>query len=137
MKFKNLILLAIIFVFAKSSSAQNNQRERIESIKIGFITKKLDLTPAESQNFWPVYNQYQDELKSLLSERKALKNSNSLQAVDNNLEIEESIVLVRKKYRKEFSKVLNADKINQLYLAEREFKEELIRQLKNRRNNDR
>ena len=29
------------------------QRERLESFRIQFITKKLDLTPAEAEKFWP------------------------------------------------------------------------------------
>ncbi len=129
-----MIWIALLFCLgSKVTMAQNPNRERIESIKIGFITKKLNLSPEESQNFWPVYNQYQNELKDLLKERKSLRNSSNLNAIDDDLDIEENIVLLRKKYRKEFSRVLPPEKINQLYLAEREFKEELIKQLKNRR----
>src|SRR5687767_904503 len=41
------------------------KREQIESMKIAFLTNKLSLTPEEAQQFWPVYNQYQDELHKL------------------------------------------------------------------------
>ena len=49
---------------------QNDKRENIEAMKIGFITKKLDLTPEEAQKFWPVYNQYNDKMKDLRKKRK-------------------------------------------------------------------
>jgi hypothetical protein len=38
------------------------RREQIESMKIAFLTKRLDLTPEEAKKFWPVYNQYSEEL---------------------------------------------------------------------------
>ena len=33
--------------------------EKIKAEKISFFTSKLDLTPAEAQAFWPVYNEYE------------------------------------------------------------------------------
>lgn len=136
---KKLILIVISFflcLLADDLLAQNNKRERIEAIKIAYITKKLDLSPQESQNFWPVYNQYQKEIGDLIMQRRAAhKNPNpdAMEAIDDELDIESEIVTVRKKYRIQFTKVLSTDKISQFYQAERDFREELIKQLKNRR----
>ena len=33
-------------------------RERVEAQRIAFITQKLELSPEESEKFWPVYNAY-------------------------------------------------------------------------------
>ena len=56
---------------AKDNKAerQNERKENIEAMKIGFLTKKLDLTPEEAQKFWPVYNQYSDKMKELRKRR--------------------------------------------------------------------
>jgi hypothetical protein len=131
---KSLLLLVTIFfcLWANITLAQNNHREKIESLKIAFITKKLDLSPETSQMFWPVYNQYQKELGDLIVERKEARKSHNSNAIDEDLDIEGKIVEVRKKYRKEFSKVISPVKVNQFYQAEREFRDELIKQLKNR-----
>ena len=52
-------------------SQGGNKRERIEALRVAFITQKLNLTPDESQKFWPVYNEYQDKLKSSRKEFKS------------------------------------------------------------------
>jgi hypothetical protein len=132
-----LILVTVLFcLWADNSLAQMKKRERIEAIKIAFITKRIDLQPEESQNFWPLYNQYQKEIGDLIMQRRAARNdpdADAIDALDEDLDIEGKIVAVRKKYRKEFAKVLSPEKINQFYQAERDFREELIKQLKNRR----
>jgi hypothetical protein len=47
-------------------------REDIESMKIAYLTKKLDLTPDEAKKFWPVFNQFSEELKNVRSNRKKI-----------------------------------------------------------------
>ena len=46
------------------------KQEKIEAMKVGFITQKLDLSSEEAQKFWPVYNKYQDELKGIRESRR-------------------------------------------------------------------
>ena len=59
-------LVAFFFVFAQTSVAQEGQgNEKIEQLKIAFITKHLKLTTEEAQKFWPVYNQYEAEKKQV------------------------------------------------------------------------
>ena len=37
--------------------------KKLQALKIAFITQKLQLTSAEAEKFWPVYNQYDNEIK--------------------------------------------------------------------------
>src|SRR5258706_14381373 len=53
-----------VFLFAQEP------KEKIESLKIGFLTERLKLTPDEAKVFWPVYNQFQDELEKVRKERR-------------------------------------------------------------------
>ena len=39
--------------------------EKVEAQKIAFITNALNLTPEESQKFWPLYNEYSAKEKEL------------------------------------------------------------------------
>nr|MBC7614399.1 hypothetical protein [Pseudopedobacter sp.] len=137
------ILIFLITVFSKDSIAQGGgamspkRAKQIEAIKIGFITRRLNLTPEESQNFWPVYNQYQDELNQLLQQKKQNRIANTDnpdKLVDDDFNFDSKILEVRKKYRREFSKSLSPEQIKSLYAAEREFREELIKQLRQRSN---
>ena len=49
------------------------KREEIESMKVAFLTKKLELTPEEAQKFWPVYNQFQGELDKIRDEQRKVR----------------------------------------------------------------
>lgn len=109
--------------------------KQIESIKIGFFTKKLNLTADESQKFWPVYNQYQHELYKILKQKKEARVQNAAnpnQSIDDDFDFDTRILNHKKKYRLEFGKILPPEKVQTFYTAEKDFKEELIKQLKNR-----
>ena len=112
------------------------RRNNIEAVKAAFITQKLELTPEESQRFWPVYNNYQQELKKLIliknSQRRALKENAEAEPVDE-LEFDSEILELRKRYRGEFAKVLPRQKAALVYPTEREFRQQLIEQLQKRK----
>jgi hypothetical protein len=56
-------LLSLLLLFCLPAMAQKDKiRERIKAQRIAFITQRLALTPDEAQKFWPVYNQFSDEL---------------------------------------------------------------------------
>lgn len=133
-----LSFLMFISTFNLSAQGQNKSKQ-IEAIKIAYLTRRLELTPEESQKFWPVYNQYQDELGALNRQKKQTRTENAdnpNQLVDDDLKFETKTLELKKKYRQEFGKVLSAEKVKKLYMAERDFREELIRQLRNRRENN-
>ncbi len=134
------IVVAIFFSFSTYAQGSNpNKLKQIENIKIGYLTRRLDLSPEESQKFWPVYNQYQHDMQDINRQRKASRAQNSDNAnklVDDDFEYEEKILDLKKKYRYEFKKILSPEKVKSLYVAERDFREELIKQLKNRRENN-
>jgi hypothetical protein len=95
------------------------------------------LSSREAEKFWPVYNQYQNELKALMQQRKSdLQKQNQLSAtdkIDMQLDMESKILELKKRSTREFSKVLPPEKIVKLFQAERDFKNELIRELRERK----
>src|SRR5580693_4639131 len=97
-----LILYGIIFTLCISVSAQNG--ERIQALKIAYLTKQLNLTPEEAERFWPVYNQYTEIVRKIRID--ALGNK------EDEIVTEDKILGVRKKYSVEFGKVLPPDKVN-------------------------
>jgi|SRR6476661_4121222 len=116
--------------------AQQGKREHIEAVKVAFITQKLNLTSDEASKFWPVYREYQKELEGLLRQkREAAKaqKENPDKVLDNQFNFDERIIELRKKYRKEFGEVVSSQKVMQFFQAEREFREQLIRELKERK----
>jgi len=43
--------------------ARKEQWEKIESFRIAYFTEKLDLSPAEAETFWPLYNEYRKTME--------------------------------------------------------------------------
>ena len=124
---KNILLILSISLISFCAQAQEDnatKKEKIQALKIAFITQKLELTSDEAQRFWPVYNRYEADIKQTMIENKGGD------VIDN----EEKILNIRKKYRSEFSRILGQPKMNKLFATEREFRGVLMRQLKERRN---
>lgn len=120
-------LLFIIFTLPSYAQEGGNAGDgsRIEALKIAYITKKLNLSPEEAQRFWPVYNNYAKEIKQTRSDQRRDQGS--------ELETEEKILTIRKKYNTEFSKVLSPDKVNTFFRAEKEFGNYVQKELMERR----
>ena len=109
-------------VLAQEGDAPHNGG-KLKAYQIAFLTKKLNLTPEEAQRFWPVFNKYEDEIRTTRQQNK--------QATE--VELEEKVVNIRKKYFEEFSKVLNRERADRVFKADKEFKDGVRRELMERR----
>jgi hypothetical protein len=130
------IIMCLIINTGLMAQDRRGHYERIEAIKVAFITKKLDLTTEEAQKFWPVYNNYQKELMELMRKRREDRQKTDIAPNDKinaDLTYESRILDLKKKYKKLYLKAIPADKVLLLYQAEREFREHLIKQLNHRR----
>jgi len=116
--------------FAQEGDQQGDQKDgtKLEALKIAYLTKKLDLTTEEAQRFWPVYNKYIEEIRGVKREQKQ-KNLSELDAEDKMLNI-------RKKYNSEFSRALTPEKANNFFRSEKEFGNFIQRELQQRRLNN-
>ena len=103
----------------KAQEGDDTRAEKIQALKIAFITNKLQLSPDEAEKFWPVYNQYDNEIRRLPKGGDVLPT-------------EEKFLNIRKKYQPSFEKVIGPQKLNKLFNAERDFRDILIRRLQNR-----
>jgi len=130
-------------ILAQHGEKAQERKENIESMKIAFITQKLDLTPAEAQQFWPVYNQYSDKQDEYRKKRKEahreakqdvdlLSDKEVEQAVDNEIIFRQKDLDLQKEYHAKFKAVLPIKKVAKLYAAEDQFKIVLLDKLKDR-----
>ena len=144
-KFLVISLTLIIFASAHSGSAQNSTsakndtakpsvtadnsqqgpddfmtllRKDVRSQKKQIIAENMELSDAEAQKFWPVYDRYATELSGLYDKELALLNdyadnynSMSDEQAENYIrkraEVEESMMQLRLKYVPQFRKVLS------------------------------
>ncbi len=118
---------------------QNGMKERVEAQRIGFITQHVNLTPEESQQFWPIYNEYTDKMQQIRNSNKGEKSFDDMSDADTEKMImsqfdrESRVMDLRKEYYQKFKKVISVKKIAKLYKAEQEFKGELLKQLQEMR----
>ena len=123
---KKFILFLTIFTgLGYTVTAQPARGEKIEAIKVAYITKELNLSSDEAQKFWPVYNEYFKELKKVRDENR-----------NDELAFEEKALNIRKKYKADFKKVLGDDtRVNKVFVIDRNFREMLRREMMNRQKN--
>lgn len=105
------LLLVCCTMFAQQGDPVAPTPSTIIGLKMAFVTRQLALTNEEAQKFWPVYYSYSGELRKTKQGHKG-----------DVLEMEESMLNVRKKYKTEFKKILNTDeRVNKALTVDRDF----------------
>jgi hypothetical protein len=121
MKKKITLLLAIWINISYICLAQpvDGRSPRAEELQKTYLTKELSLTPEESPKFFSTYRNYRNEIRATRKDKG-----------DDELEFEESVLAVRKKYKPEFKSILGSDdRVNRIFVAEKNFKEILRKEL--------
>ncbi len=135
------LLFATFLVLSITSFSQDHRYDQIQALKVSFITQKVDLSPQQAQEFWPIYNQMSAEIEALRAKRKSafkagqqqLKSQSDEQIealIQLKFQTEEKELIIRKAYHNKFKAVLEMHQIAELYIAEKEFKRHLIERLK-------
>ena len=111
------------------------QREWIESQKVAFITDRLELTPAESEKFWPLYKQYWAQELSLAHAKRKLydRMAETTDAVAAEADVAALVALERQRaelierYAKVFAAALPWPKVSRFFVEQENFKGYLLR----------
>ena len=136
-----VLVIMLIMPFVKST-AQNPNLEKLNNYKIGFFTKKLNLTSEEAEKFWPVYNDYQSQRNQIQLEKVKINrnfNQNESSLSDKQLDemgdkfvdymVQESALAVA--FHKKLKEVLPPVKVIRYYQAENQYKVQLLNELQN------
>ncbi|MEP6467024.1 MAG: hypothetical protein ABJB05_12000 [Parafilimonas sp.] len=119
------LLLFLLFhsYFCQSQPPEGDEGGRVEVVKMAYITRELNLTPQEAQNFWPVYNNYVNEIKQARTQNP-----------NDEVAFEKKVVQIKEHYQGNFKKVLGNDnqRVNKVYTTDKQFNNTLRNELKNR-----
>jgi hypothetical protein len=129
-------LLCVPMAFSQPDK-RGNKKDKIEDLKIAFITKELDLTSEEAQQFWPVYNEMAKKLKEEKKKQRLLTkemrdNSSSFTEADfkkKSGEFMDSEILAaqkKKEYHEKIAGIIGYKKATKLLSLEQRFKRELL-----------
>lgn len=149
MKYFNLILLltiATIFSFGIDAKAQSHGKmEQLKSLKIGFITESLDLSPEEAADFWPIYNEHQEKIHKLFRNNRSIRHelkdekiaemsdSKATELLDKLLKTDRDILTEKEAIFKNLKDVLPPKKLIKLHKAESEFSRKILEQYRKRK----
>lgn len=139
MKFNlKYIFVILLLAFGLPVLAQSGKQDKVEALKVSFITQKVNLTTQEAQSFWPVYNEYTDKIKfARRNFRRAYNDVPDFKTdaeaesyLNAELKLKQTELDLHKEYFEKFKKIIGAKKTGLLRKAEEEFKKEIIKTIK-------
>jgi hypothetical protein len=138
------LIIAVSFLPLISLKGQNPNFEKFSTYKIGFFTKKMNLTSQEAEKFWPVYNEYQKQ-KNLIqrdkismirnfNQNESSLNDNQLTEIGDklikDLSDESSLAIA---FHRKIKEILPPAKVIRYYQAENQYKIQLLKELQENR----
>jgi hypothetical protein len=139
--FTLLLALFCATAWAQPGPPPGDRDERIQAYRIAVYTEVLQLTPDEAQNFWPLYNEYTDKREALQRELRAGRQIDAMSDaevetyIQKFYDVRQRELDLEKELGQKLRKVLPARKIAKLPMAEREFREALVKKLQEAREN--
>ncbi|MEZ4894424.1 MAG: hypothetical protein R2778_15590 [Saprospiraceae bacterium] len=140
---KKLFLFATVFyVGIGIASAQVNadkRDERLAAFRAEVFTRVLRLSPDEAQGFWPVYNAFLDRREQLQRDFKIDKQEDQMsdtevaEQINQYFDKKQRDLDLEKSLYQDLKKVLPLRKVAKIPLAEREFRESLVKKLQEAR----
>jgi Spy/CpxP family protein refolding chaperone len=143
-----LFLLLSLNFYAQSEKDKDKfkeKREQIKAMKVAFLTTELDLTSAEAEKFWPLYNTFDDKQFELRHRKmkdyfKRIKGAELDKLSEKEADVlldqieanEEDLFNLRKKFIMSLKEILPSAKIIKLKKAEEDFNRKLLQQYKDK-----
>lgn len=145
---KNIVVAVILFMLPFLASAQKpgERSAEIESLRISYLTQKLDLSEEEAKIFWPIYNDFQKEQTALRKERAQnmisfkkiteidnLSDTEIQSLIVNELNFKQRDLSIERKYYYKLKSSLPIKTVGKYYRAQEAFKRELLSRYRNGR----
>jgi len=141
--FTAIIVLLIVSAFEVKAQGQEDL-DKLTAYKIAFFTQKLNLSSAEAEKFWPVYNDYSARKSKIQLERVALMRyamqneanlseqelSTTADKLAQSFADEANLTVT---FNAEIKKILPPAKMIKLFQSENQYKQQLLRELNQRR----
>ncbi|MBW6535881.1 MAG: hypothetical protein K0B11_12810 [Mariniphaga sp.] len=149
---KKIFLFAVLLTIGFATFAQPKDKdhesrwEKYRADKVAFLTSNLELSPAEAQKFWPVYNKlekerweaqkFRREMEEKVQEAEESMSDNNIKRLTRefagSLQKEANLLV---DYNEKFLEILPPGKVLRLYKAENEFRMYMIKKFRDRKKN--
>lgn len=140
-----ILLLPCFLVKAQDKDLfqQRRGQEEIESRKIAHLATAITLTPVEAAQFWPVYNEWSKKLEANMGARHAalrqIRQLSRAESADEKIYAQQTKILIDgaaeeariiADAHQAYLSILGVVRTAKLYLAEEQFRNILIRELR-------
>lgn len=119
---KKILTLILSFVTLVTFAQEGPGQEKVKALYVAFISQELKLTESEAQRFWPVHAEYDDDLRGIRRDMP-------------ELDRQQQMLNIKKKYEDRFTKILGAERTNEFYRKDAEFRKRLVERLQKMREN--
>ncbi len=118
------------------------RKEKVEALKRSYYSEKLELTPAEAEKFWPIYNEFKKKEDSLRKAGKGDKKKGeepkfnekeALAEIDRVAQQKKTHIDMETQFLKDAMPVLGPDRTMKLGKLDHEFQRELLQHMKERK----
>ena len=130
-------LVACLFCIATSAQKKSQTSETdFRTKQQAYMSMKAELTPEESEKFFPLYFEFQDKKKEINREawkeakkgaKTELAESEYEEIIDNYFDEQERIARLEKEYIEKYREILSNKKIYMLYWAEIKFSRNMLK----------
>lgn len=130
--------LAILPSFMVAQGGQNVQEnDQIRAQRGAYITQRLNLSSQEAAHFWTLYNEYEEQQVAINQAFNNRGNRPQSEAEAEDLvqrffQKEQDLLDAKKEYFRRLQEKIPARKLVMIPQAEREFRRDLLRQLRQR-----
>ena len=133
-----LTILSFPFWMQAQEMEELPENDQVKARRVAYITQRLNLTSDESANFWGLYNEYEAERRRLRQANRANRITPTTDAeaeaqIERQFETEAALLALKRDFFERAKTRIPARKLVLLPQAEREFKRDLLRQLRERR----
>jgi Spy/CpxP family protein refolding chaperone len=119
------------------------KRKELRAQKAAYITSRISLSPEEAQQFWPVYNKFDEETDALRRElgdmdRELRTKGDAMTDAEANALLEKELanrqkeVDLMRKFQADARKLIGPKRLVELGRAERDFHREVVRRFRER-----
>lgn len=142
-RFSKYLIVVVLALFSLTRTAvfahqEGDWKEKMRAERVAFLTTAMELTPAEAEKFWPVYNSMEAErgasFGKVMRAYKALSDGVAAGKTDKELEVlvndyttaNKNSHSIEAKYTPQLIKILSVSKVAKLFVAEEEFRRQQI-----------
>ncbi len=137
---KQSILAVLVFLGALNFiNGQGSDNANVKEMRVKFYNEHLQFTEQEQKDFWPLFDEYKKDEQNLKRQNRPkqkfdlMSDAQAEAFIFTTLDTEEKIIGLKREYVKDLMEVISVRKVAMLNRVERQFKTEILKNLKRKR----